>query len=322
MKTRTKTRILMATIVVAAGVLFSIARRPTTPTSAAAPELSGAAAAPHGLGRLASLARLIRGGAMPAERPAEPEDDGPKDPLLAAAEGRFDDLARGLDPDVASKLAAKTPLGRRIARLAMFVRLGQKIDKETGEQLRGAYAALLRAHPSEAQAEIRGMMGRLDSLKYAEERLSLYSVLTAVPDVKTAMEELSRGDITAMIPPAPPVPKSDPPTVEEQQALFSWPPSRILPVMAYNYFAVATKDDPDLALEGTIAAITAQADPAIQTGMATGFVTAHPDMKPALYTALSQKNVALPNVEPMNQEAPPPVDTTAPMFKPVVAAGG
>ena len=147
-------------------------------------------------------------------------------------------------------------------------------------------------------------------------------LLTAVPDVRTAMEELSRGDITTMVPPALPVPKSDPPTIEEQEAIFSWPPSRILPVMAYNYFAVATKNDPDLALEGTIAAITAQTDPAIQTGMATGFVTAHPEMKPALYTALSEKNVALPNVEPTNQAAPPPVDTTAPLFKPVVAEGG
>ena len=204
----------------------------------------------------------------------------------------------------------------------MFVRLGDKVDRETAQKLRGAYVALLRAHPSEAISEVRGFMGRLDSLKYAEERLSLYSVLTAVPDVRTAMEELSRGDITAMVPPAPPVPKSDPPTIEEQEAIFSWPPSRILPVMAYNYFATATKNDPDLALEGTIAAITAQADPAIQTGMATGFVTAHPEMKPALYTALSEKNVALPNVEPTNQAAPPPVDTTAPVFKPVVAEGG
>ena len=123
----------------------------------------------------------------------------------------------GWTPEIAGKLAAKTPLGRRIARLAMFVRLGQKIDKETGEQLRGAYAALLRAHPSEAQAEIRGFMRRLDSLKYAEERLSLYSVLTAVPDVKTAMEELSRGDITAMVPPAPPIPSSGTLTIEEQE---------------------------------------------------------------------------------------------------------
>ena len=295
---------------------------PPRPTTAAAPEESGAAAEPHALGRLASLARVMRAGALPAERAAQPEDDGPRDPALAAAETRFDEIARGLDPEIASKLAAKTPLGRRIARLAMFVRLGEKIDKETGEQLRGAYAALLRAHPSEAQAEIRGFMGRLDSLKYAEERLSLYSVLTAVPDVRNAMEELSRRDITAMVPPAPRAPKSEPATIEEQQALFSWPPSRILPVMAYNYFAVATKDDPDAALEGTIAAITAQADPTIQTGMATGFVTAHPEMKPALYAALSQKNVALPNVEPMNQAAPPPVDTTAPSFKPVVAPGG
>jgi len=85
--------------------------------------------------------------------------------------------------------------------------------------------------------------------------------------------------------------------------------------MAYNYFAVATKDDPDTALEGTIAAITAQADPVIQTGMATGFVTAHPEMKPALYTALGQKNVTIPNVEPMDQQPPPPVDNTPPQFK-------
>ena len=42
----------------------------------------------------------------------------------------------------------------------------------------------------------------------------------------------------------------------------------------------------------------------------------------AAVQALSQKNVALPNVEPMDQAAPPPVDTTAPLFKPVVAEGG
>jgi len=320
MKTRTKTGLFLATTLVVAGVLFFVARRPPRPTSAAAPEDSGAAVERQVRDRVASFSRFASTGAGRAEGASA--DDEPKDAALAAAETRFDELARGLDPELAGKLAAKTPLGRRIARLALFVRLGDKIDKETGEQLRGAYAALLRAHPSEAQAEIRGFMGRLDSLKYAEERLSLYSVLTAVPDVRNAMEELSRADITAMVPPAPPVPKSETPTIEEQQALFSWPPSRILPVMAYNYFAVATKDDPDVALEGTIAAITAQADPAIQTGMATGFVTAHPEMKPALYTALSQKNVSLPNVEPMNQQAPPPVDTTAPAFKPVVAAGG
>jgi hypothetical protein len=318
MKTRTKTGLLLATTVVVAGVLFSVARRPPRPTSAAAPEVSGAAARQL-RDRIASFAGLARTGAARADEPA---DDEPRDPKLAAAEARFDELARELDPDIAGKLAAKTPLGRRIARLAMFVRLGDKVDRETLDKLRGAYASMLRAHPSEAIAEVRGFMGRLDSLKYAEERLSLYSVLTAVPYVRNAMEELSRGDITAMVPPAPPVPKSEPPTIEEQQALFNWPPSRVLPVMAYNYFAVATKDDPDVALEGTIAAIAAQADPAIQKGMATGFVTAHPDMKPALYAALSQKNVTLPNVEPMKEEAPPPADNGGPDFKPVVAKGG
>jgi hypothetical protein len=123
------------------------------------------------------------------------------------------------------------------------------------------------------------------------------------------IEELSQKDITTLVPAARPDPDAPQLTLEEQQAAMTWGPDRILPVLAYNYFAMATKDDPDLALEGTLDAISKQRDSGIRKGMATGFVTVHPDMKSALYAGLSQNHLDIPDVKPAGEPANDPEPT-------------
>ncbi len=72
----------------------------------------------------------------------------------------------------------------------------------------------------------------------------------------------------------------------------------MLPLMAYNYFTVATRDQPQAALDGTLEAIRNQTDGDIRKGMAAGFVTAHPDLRASLYRGLDQAHIALPDVAP------------------------
>lgn len=262
-------------------------------------------------------ARAALPSGVAAER-AEPSSSADAvEPELTRAEAVFDDLAKSLDASLLARLRADTVVGRRIARLALFPRIGPLLDRATAELLRASYVPELRAHPTETIREVRGLMAKIDSLAYAQERLSLYSVLTAVPDVRATMEELSHNDLINLVPPAQPdLRGAERLSVEQQQEALSWGPERVLPLMAYNYYSVATRNDPDLALGGTVDAIVAQADSSIRQGIAAGFVTAHPELKPALYAELSKRSVSVPDVQPIVTQPDAVPDPTQVPFKP------
>jgi hypothetical protein len=224
---------------------------------------------------------------------------------LADSELKVDEIikAKG-DPQILARFETKTELGKHLARLAMTVRLSKQVPKDQLAMIRAAYLGGFLANREEVIATAKQDLSQLAAPELAYERMGVYGVLTALPGIAPVLQELSYNELTQLPPPARPEPQAAGLTKEQYNSAMSWGAQQVLPLMAYTFYLRATDGQPDVALNGTLAALTSQQDSGIRVQMVTGFVTMYPNLKPQLYAGLTTAGITVPDVQP-SQPGPP-----------------
>jgi hypothetical protein len=218
---------------------------------------------------------------------------------VQALEAAFDSAARGLaDAGLLERLGGDTPLGKRLGRMALSVRLSRQLGHAQLKALQAAYLDGFLQDPAQTLTEAKALLSRLQGPELAQERMGIYGVVGALPGVSSEIRDLALNELTQQAPPArvSPAQAGDDPALQKQA--YSWGPAQILPLMSYRMYLNAIGNDPEQALSDTLQILAAQPDPGIQRSIASGFISLYPDRKPQLYQQLAQAQIQLPDLQP------------------------